>query len=208
MKKVLIADDHSLFTTGFAALLKDRGFEVVGEVSNGSDVLYKISSLVPDLLILDLNLPKQNGLDVLKAIRESNQKIAVLVLTMYSDEFLANEVKRLGGNAYFLKNSDQKELISVMSTLTVSDFYLTKSMQEVMRPEGLKEDEFPGSIRLTKREREILKYLVDGKSSKDIGDILEISFATVDTHRKNMLKKLSLNKISELVSYAHRNHLV
>lgn len=207
MKKVLIADDHSLFIQGISSLLKEHQFQVVGEVTSGSDVIYKVISLQPDIVILDLNMPKMNGLEVLKQIKDYQDKIIVIVLTMYNDEYLSSEVKRLGGNGYFLKNSDHHELIEAMNTLTQSGFYLTKSMETPARSDFM-EDEFPTSVRLTKREREILKFLVEGKSSKDIGDILEISYSTVDTHRKNMLKKLSLNKISELVSYAHRNNLV
>ncbi|MFT6867740.1 MAG: DNA-binding NarL/FixJ family response regulator, partial [Cyclobacteriaceae bacterium] len=200
-------DDHSLFGSGLATLLENRGFEVVGQVLNGKDVIYKTISLQPDLIILDLNLPKKNGLEVLKEIKEYQKEIVVIIVTMYSDDYLIKEVRKLGGNGYFLKNSDQDELIAHIHTLKYPDFYLTKSIKKEVN-EDLIEDEFPSAVKLTKREREILSLLVEGLSSKEIAIELDISPATVDTHRKNMLKKLSFNKVSELVSYAHRNNLI
>lgn len=210
MKKVLIADDHSLFASGISSLITDAGYQVVGLVENGQDVLYKVISLLPDILILDLNLPKKNGIEVLEEIRDYAPHLVVIVVTMYNDQTLLRSLRKEGANAYFLKNSDQQELLSQMAVLTSADFYVSESVNAfgANEQEELMVDEFNSLVKLTSREKEILKLLVEGKSSKEIGDALEISPATVDTHRKNMLKKLSFNKVSELVSYAYRNNLV
>jgi DNA-binding NarL/FixJ family response regulator len=209
MRKILIADDHTLFSSGFATLLTNKGFEVVAEVTNGNEVIFKTISLQPDLIILDLNLPKKNGLEVLKEVKNYHEKLIVIVVTMYNDPFLLGEVRKLGGNAYFLKNSDQEELLGKIATLQHDEFYVSDSVEIGEQSEdSMMEDEFPSMIKLTKREKEILRLLVEGMSSKDIAENLAISPSTVDTHRKNMLKKLSFNKVSELVSYAHRNNLV
>lgn len=211
MKKVLIADDHSLFSSGISSLLTEEGYEVVATVSQGNDVLYKVISLCPDILILDLNLPRKNGLEILEEVRSYSESLVVVVVTMYNDSSLIKSVKKGGANAYFLKNSDQNELIDQLSVLSSQDFYLSRSAGEESKsadPNELVDDEFSSVVKLTNREKEILKLLVEGKSSKEIADELEISSTTVDTHRKNMLKKLSFNKVSELVSYAYRNNLV
>lgn len=210
MKKVLIADDHSLFSSGISALLHDEGYEVVGKVAKGNDVLYKVISLCPDILILDLNLPQKNGLEVLEEVRSYSDSLVIIVITMYNESSLIKSVRKGGANGYFLKNSDQQELTAQLGKLTANDFYLSRSVGDAKMadPSSLGDDEFSSVVKLTNREKEILKLLVEGKSSKEIADDLEISSTTVDTHRKNMLKKLSFNKVSELVSYAYRNNLV
>lgn len=211
MKKVLIADDHLLFGSGISSLFTGAGYQVVGTVEKGDDVLYKVISTTPDILILDLNMPRKNGLEVLKEVRDYSSQIIILVVTMYDDPSLIRAVKRDGGNAYFLKNCDQKELLNAAASLMKDDFYLSESVDMEHQQEHfnlVEEDEFSTVVKLTSREKEILKLLVVGLSSNEIGIELNISPETVKTHRKNMLKKLSFNKVSELVSYAFRNNLV
>lgn len=210
MRKILIADDHSLFSSGMSALFVRAGYEVVGTVEKGNDVLYEVITHHPDILILDLNLPKKNGLEVLKEVRAYSRDLIILVVTMYNDRTLINSVRKEGANGYFLKNSDQTELLEAASKLKPGDFMVSVTVENSNSadPSDLVEDEFDRLIKLTVREKEILKLLVQGLSSKEIGEYLEISPSTVDTHRKNMLKKLSFNKVSELVSYAFRNNLV
>ena len=211
MKKVLIADDHSLFSLGISSMLMEEGYEVVGTVDNGNDVLYKVISLCPDILILDLNLPHKNGVEILTEVKGYSSSIVVVIITMYNEPALIKSVRKAGANAYFLKNSDQQEVLTKLRELSPTDFFLSRSITDstsLAEPDGLVEDDFSSVVKLTNREKEILKLLVEGKSSKEIADELDISSTTVDTHRKNMLKKLSFNKVSELVSYAYRNNLV
>lgn len=211
MKKVLIADDHSLFSSGMSSFFLQEGYEVVGTVAEGDDVLYQVISKSPDILILDLNLPKKNGFEVLKEVRDFSDKIVILIVTMYDDQSMVNTVKKYGGNGYFLKNSDEDELLKAASGLSSEDFYVSAAVDSSGVSEDFElaeEDEFSTVVKLTSREKEILKLLVQGFSSSEIGDELSISPETVKTHRKNMLKKLSFNKVSELVSYAYRNKLV
>ncbi|MDH5607972.1 MAG: response regulator transcription factor [Cyclobacteriaceae bacterium] len=209
MKKVLIADDHSLFSLGLSSLLKNiRGFEVVGWAEDGLSVIYNVIQHAPDILILDLNMPRKNGIEILKEVKEYKNNIYVLVMTMYNDADLIDEVRKSGGNAYFLKNSDEKELLEILKTQP-ADFYISETILKTSLTEREQMDDgFSSLVKLTVREKEILKLIVEGSSSRQIGIMLQISSSTVDTHRKNMLKKLSFNKISELVSYAHKNNLV
>lgn len=210
MKKILIADDHSLFGSGLSSLFTGAGYKVLGNIEHGDDVLYAVISLNPDILILDLNLPKKNGLEVLREVRDYTKRMVVIVVTMYDDRTMINTVRENGGNGYFLKNSDQDELLNAVANLTTDDFYLSKTVSIDGENDGFEivDDEFSSVVKLTTREKEILKLLVEGMSSTEIGMELNISTETVKTHRKNMLKKLSFNKVSELVSYAFRNNLV
>lgn len=210
MRKVLIADDHSLFSSGITSLLEEKGYKVLGKVEHGTDVLYKVISLNPDILILDLNLPKKNGLEVLKEVRDYAPQLIVVVITMYNEQSLIQSVRKVGANAYFLKNSNEEELLDQLEQLRPGDFYLSTSvaLAGYDSSDDLGDDDFSTVVKLTTREKEILKLIVEGLSSKEIADDLDISPSTVDTHRKNMLKKLSFNKVSELVSYAYRNNLV
>jgi len=210
MKKVLIADDHSLFGSGMSSMFTNAGYHVVGTVEKGDDVLYQVISLNPDILILDLNMPKKNGLEVLKEVRDYTKTLLILIVTMYEDRSMINAVRRDGGNGYFLKNSEEEELLATVAKLTSDDFYLsvTVDLEHHAEEFELSDDEFSTVVKLTSREKEVLKLLVEGLSSNEIGIELNISPETVKTHRKNMLKKLSFNKVSELVSYAFRNNLV
>lgn len=210
MKKILIADDHSLFGSGLSSLFNGAGYKVLGNIEHGDDVLYAVISLIPDILILDLNLPKKNGLEVLREVREYSKKLVVIVVTMYDDRTMINTVRDAGGNGYFLKNSDQDELLYAVANLTTADFYLSRTVNTDSDHDLIEntDDEFSSVVKLTTREKEILKLLVEGLTSTEIGLELNISTETVKTHRKNMLKKLSFNKVSELVSYAFRNNLV
>jgi DNA-binding NarL/FixJ family response regulator len=208
MLRVLIADDHLLFASGLRALLDgEQDFEVVGVVHEGTRILHEVQKTKPDVLLLDLNLPGRNGLEVLEELPEYAIP-KVYIVTMYNDDQMIEQVRRLGASGYFLKNSDEQEILEVLSG-QVEEFYITRSQQKRPEIKSAVEttDSFEKIGQLTRREKEILKHIVQGKSSPEIGQLINISSTTVDTHRKNMMRKLDLNKISELISYAYKNGL-
>lgn len=214
MKRTLIiADDHLLFLKGMEELFsKNEQFEVLNVVSDGNLVVESVAELKPELLILDLNFKTIDGFTIFKEIKKLRNSPKVVFVTMYHEQSVIAKAKSLGANGYFLKETDPDELASALYTLKRSDFKVSSNLKQ----EGLidleislgNSETFESDIILTTRETEIIRLISKGKTAREVADLLNISSLTVDTHRKNIQKKLGLNKISELVAYAIAKKIV
>jgi DNA-binding NarL/FixJ family response regulator len=210
-KTVIIADDHLLFLKGLEELLvKEPQIQVLSALSNGEDVVCAVEEQNPDVLVLDLNLKTTNGFEILEQLKAKNLKTLVIFLTMYTDSLLVDKAKKMGAQAFLLKETDPDDLVEIIGAIKKSSFIVSEKLQNDTNNDFSEQfgDSFESEIKLTNREYEILKLIAVGKPAKIIADELFISSTTVDTHRKNIQKKLNLNKISELVAYAHKNQIL
>ena len=208
-KKIFVCEDHTIVLDGLKLLfaLSDQ-FDLIGHAANGSDLRSGLSKELPDILILDLNLPDSDGLTLTQEIRAKHKNLVIIILTMYSDEALIERSKKAGANAYLLKNVSNEELLEVLEKTTTSSFYVSKTLKYNLEMKTIFRDEFATKMKLTRREAEIISLLAKGKSSNEIAEVLFLSAHTVNTHRKNILKKLNLNSTVDLVRFAHENKFI
>ena len=211
--RIFIAECETLMREGLRAMLGSYpGFEVVGEASDGMAVIRAIEKTRPDLILLELNLPKMSGIAVLRNIRKSAQEAKILVLTIHNSEEYIREVFKLGGNGYCLKNDVcQEELCVAIRNVLHGKPYLSPSILPSVLDVYLNEKKELGNgplNQLSSREKDVLKLIGEGYSIRDIADYLFISKRTAETHRYNIMKKLKLHKTPHLVKFAHENGLV
>ena len=199
--KILLADDHKIVRQGISSLLKSlEGFEVIGEVSNGLEAVNFAREKKPDLIIMDINMPTMDGVDASHEIRKFDSKIKILILTMMEDEHYIFDALSAGINGYLFKFAGLDDLSLAVQTISEGenffDFRVTNVLLE--KKTRLKKDK----TALSKRETEILKLIVKGLTSNQIGEKLFISRFTVQKHRKNIIKKTKVHSTAELVKYA------
>jgi DNA-binding NarL/FixJ family response regulator len=204
--RVLIVDDHPLLRAGLRALLEeDPTLEIVGEAGNGREAVHAVNDLGADLVLMDLNMPGMNGLEALSQIRQRNRAVRVLVLTMHQTEEYIHASLKAGANGYILKDSTHAELKSAIRNVLLGKTYLGTDISAKVVSAYL-DARRPASQRsvatLTQREREVLKLLAEGKTSKEIGQCLGLSEKTVGKHRSALIAKLGIRKLAELTAYA------
>lgn len=204
--KILLADDHKLFAAGIERLLSNEpDFSVEKVVHNGKEALAALDESKMDLVITDMNMPGLNGLEILNHIKKKRWKVKTIVLSMYDDEEIFKKCIKQGVNAYVLKNADPEELIYTIREV-MEDRYLANFDHVLNQAEGEDEfeqyDHFKAKFRLSKREMEILRWIVKGKTNKEIAEQLYLSIFTVETHRKHLHQKLSVSSVTELVKKA------
>jgi DNA-binding NarL/FixJ family response regulator len=211
--RILVVDDHAVVRRGVRALLESRpGWEVCGEAATGRDAVEQVKLLRPDIVVLDLSLPELNGLDATRQILKESPQTQVLVLTMHNSEELAHQVLHAGARGYVLKSDADHSLVAAVQSLRRGEPFLTPTVTELVldryvRREAEDVGEAP-RVELTSREREIIQLVAEGRSSKEVAASLGISVKTVEAHRANIMRKLRLRSVSELVRYAIRNRIV
>lgn len=209
--RIILADDHILFRQGIKRILDEISeTQVVGEAGDGQEVVEMARTLAPDLVILDITIPKLNGIEACRQIRHLSPKVRILIVTMHRDKEYLYQAISAGAHGYLLKEDSDEELLAALETIRKGAIYVTKALAVVVSTDMsalVREGEriFPKS--LTSREREVLKYICEGKSNSEVGEILRISTRTVETHRANMMSKLNLKNTAELVRYAIQNGL-
>ena len=208
--RVLLADDHALLRAGLRSLIsQESDMEVVGEASDGHESFARAVELEPDVVVMDVAMPKANGLEAISAMRRGGVKSKILVLTMYSEEQYLMQVLRRGGNGYVLKRSADTELMQAIRTVHAGGIFLYPSAARLLVDDREGDDgEGAGLDLLTQREREVLKLTVEGYTNQEIANRLIISVKTVDTYRSRIMEKLNLRHRSELVRYALRKGLL
>jgi DNA-binding NarL/FixJ family response regulator len=200
---VLLVDDHNLVRRGFRRILEDEAdIAVVGEASDGVEAVELAKKLQPQVIIMDCALPQLSGLAATRQILEDSPSIAVLMLSMHSEETLVRQAMDAGARGYLLKSAMDLELPVAVRKVAAGEQVLGLS---ISRPAGLKGER---NAALTPRELEVLQLIVEGKSNKEIADQLHLSANTVAVHRANIMDALQLHKTAELVVYAIRNGLV
>ena len=207
--RVLIADDHSMVIDGLRALLEPE-YEVVGAVNDGRAVLPEVRRLQPDVVVIDISMPLLNGLDCARQLCDAGCTAKILILTMHPDATLAQEALAAGASGYVLKSSPGSELKAALGDVLRGRIYLspavTRDMDEVMgRMTSIHEDVW---ARLTPRQREVLQLLAEGKSHKEVANVLNISVKTAEYHKYAILDKLGLKTNAELVQYAIRHGII
>ena len=203
--RVMLADDHALFRSGVKRILEEiPDVEVVGEAADGVQLLGLLQEAIPDLVILDISMPKLRGLEIIQDIKSHHPDVQILMLTMHKNPEYLSYALGAGAAGFLLKEDADPELLEAIATIRRGKTYLSPAISQVL-PEllrrGLQPDGTPQEV-LTHREREILKLLSDGKSSKEIGNLLFISLRTVQNHRANIMKKLKVRRIADLIKYA------
>lgn len=208
--KVMITDDHSMIREGLKQLLELEGdFKVVAEAADGVECISKLEEVTPDVLLLDINMPNMNGLEVLQKMKEKRIKVKVLVLTIHSEvEYLLKAVD-IGVNGYLLKDSESAELKKAINAVVNGENYIQPSLIPVLNAKMIDRDKDTVKIEsLTKRELEVLKNLSYGMYNKEIAEKLDISERTVKNHISNIFKKIEVTDRTQAAVFAIRNNLI
>ena len=207
--KIMIADDHSMIREGLKNLLElDGDIQVIAEAVDGEDCLEKLQLVKPDVLLLDINMPKKNGLEVLKSLKSRRSKLKVLVLTVHNEtEYLMKAVD-IGVNGYVLKDSESAELKKAIFTVADGETYIQPSLIPALNAKMIETNKDAEKIKsLTKRELDVLKLLAVGMFNKEVGKRLEISERTVKNHVSNIFKKLGVTDRTQAAVFAIRNNI-
>ena len=210
MINVMIADDHAMIREGLRNLLElDGEICVVEEAFDGEDCILKLREKIPDVLLLDINMPVMNGLEVLERIKELHMKVKVLVLTVHNEvEYLLRAVD-LGINGYLLKDSDFDDLRKAIVTVSRGDTYIQESLMPLLESKMTQRtDEEKKIADLTGREMEVLKHLAYDMYNTEIAETLQISERTVKNHVSSIFKKIDVNDRTQAAVFAIRNHLI
>lgn len=208
MIRVLIADDHTIFRQGLARLFADTSsIQVVDEASTGPEAIGKVRSVEVDVVVLDINLPRKNGLEVLQQIKLEKPRLPVLILSMYPEEQYAIQAFKAGAAGYLTKGHKSHEVIAAIRKVASGGRYATRALAEklLMHMDG--DYSGPAHHSLSAREYEIFNQIVNGKSLTEIGALLSISISTVSTYRRRILEKMHLMTNADLIRYAMTNRL-
>ncbi|HEX7812394.1 MAG TPA: response regulator transcription factor [Burkholderiales bacterium] len=205
--RVLLADDHQIVREGLRGLLEKAGHTVVGEAANGHEALKMARTLAPDIAVLDLSMPLLNGLDAAREIRRLSPEIKIILLTMYTDRGYVLQALKAGAKGYVLKTQAAEDLIRAIREICRGEVYLSPGVAASVVDAYLdKTDE--AADPLTPRERQILQLIAEGKPTKEVAALLNISFKTAESHRSHIMKKLGIHEVTALVRYAIQQGLL
>ena len=209
MIRVLIADDHAVVRQGLRQILEDtREMLVAGEATNGQEVLAKVRAELWDVVVLDISMPDQSGLDILKQLRVEQPSLPVLVLSMYPEDQYAMRVLKAGGSGYLTKESAPDELVKAVRKVVSGGRYVSSFLAERLAFEiGADPSKLPHET-LSDREFQVLRLIAAGKSVSEIAAELFLSVKTISTYRARLLVKMNLGTNAELIQYAIQNHLI
>lgn len=211
MPSIVIADDHGIVREGLRRLLESEpDFTVVGEAADGREVLERVSSLRPDVVVLDITMPRLGGLETLERLRAEHPGTKVILLSVHGDSPFIQSAIALGADGYVLKTGRVAEIVTAIRETTRGGSYFSPAVareivERLRTPQGEGDDPF---TLLTSREREILNRIAEGLSAKEIAVELDLSTKTVEAHRTSLMRKLGVRKATELVRYALRHGLI
>ena len=211
--RILLADDHELVRSGLMKLLETyKDLVVIGEAGDGLEAVDKTKSLNPDVLIIDLSMPKLSGIEATKIIRKECPEVAVLVLTMHQNEEYVYQIFKSGAGGYILKDAGKDDLATAIRTVAKGEKYFSSRISEIMVNGFLRKTSTRGEdsssniegldVALTKREKEVLALIAQGLNNQEISEKLFISPRTADTHRTNIMQKLDIHDVANLVKFA------
>jgi two-component system, NarL family, response regulator NreC len=211
--KVFLVDDHQVLLEGMVKLIQNHpSMDIVGTARDGREALKQIDALQPDVVLMDISMPNLNGVETTRLVTEVSPHTKILILSMHENEEFLRRALKAGATGYLLKDATADELFSAIEEVHQGHSYLSPSVSRKLITEYLGTAEAkPGVIQeqpLSGREREVLQLLTEGHSNQAIATCLHLSPATVATHRKNIMKKLQLHRITELVRYAIRNGII
>jgi DNA-binding NarL/FixJ family response regulator len=213
--RILLADDHEIVRRGLCALLqRHEGWEVCGEATDGREAVEKARQLKPDVVIVDIGMPNLNGLDATRRLLQQDPNSKVIVLTVTDADQVIREALDAGARGFVLKSDAARDLVSAIEALQSKRMFFTPRVNELLlagfleKGQAMTRNHPPMLPTLTAREREITQLLAEGRSSKEAASLLNLSTKTVETHRSNIMRKLSLHSIRDLVVYAIKNKII
>ena len=199
--KVIIIDDHKLFTNGLSSILGSIGLRVMATFENGKQAVLYLQNNEVDIIFSDINMPEMDGLKLCKRLKRDQIKAKIIMLSMYEDPNIIKEAFECGASAYLSKNTEKEEIIKAVEKSLDNKQYVNKRLLK-KKEQVQEEDEFTLKYKLTLREREVLQLMLDEASNKQIGETLNISTRTVETHRKNIMLKLEVKNNIGLIKKA------
>lgn len=210
---VVVAEDHTIVRKGICSLIDGKvGIQVVGEAEDGWEAIKQVEGQQPDVVLMDITMPNLNGLETTRQIKKLFPNVKVLALTMYTNEEYVSQILQAGASGYVVKQAAPAELISAIQAVQRGDSFLSPIVSKTVIEEYLKHsgnsaqtDQFNT---LTDREREVLQLLAEGYSNREIAEKLQVSIKTVGVHRTNLMDKLGIHKVPELVKYALRKGII
>ncbi|HYQ87076.1 MAG TPA: response regulator transcription factor [Bacteroidota bacterium] len=212
--KILFADDHGVVRSGLRALFKSSpDFVVVGEAADGEQAIRLAEKVKPDIVLLDITMPRVNGIEATRVIKRNDPSTRVLILTIHEDEDYVYEMIRAGANGYVLKSAEKREIFAAVRAVAAGENFFSPTVSKLIvdgfirKAKEEKQPPVAAKTRLTGRETEVLKYIAQGLSSPQIAGKLFLSVNTVNTHRNNLMQKLDIHDTAGLVRYAFESGL-
>lgn len=206
--RILLADDHAVVRNGFRMILSAQpDMEVVGEVANGREAVERAAELQPDIVVMDVTMPELNGIEATRRLAAAAPRARVLALSMHKDAVYVREILRAGARGYLLKDSSEGDLLAAVRAVARGEGYLSSAVSDAVLSDYRKHVTDPIDL-LTTREREVLQWIAEGKTNKEIATGLGLSVYTVEAHRGRVMEKLNLHSTGELVRFAVRNGLI
>ena len=211
--RILLADDHTVMRNGLRLLLERQPhLQVVGEAADGRQAVALSESAKPDVVIMDIAMPNLNGIEAARQIVNRNPRTAIAILSMHSDESYVIRALKAGARAYLLKDSAEADLLAAVRALTEGKSFFSPAISKILVEDYMRQLESRGAEDtyelLTNREREILQLLAEGRTNKEVANMLNLSLYTVETHRTHILQKLNLHSVPELILYAVRKGII
>ena len=211
--RVLLADDHKLIRGGLRLLVEQQpDLAVVGEANDGREAVSLAKSLKPDVAVMDIGMPNLNGVEAALQITQVNPEVAVVMLSMHSDESYVLRALKSGAKGYLLKDSAESDLIRAIHAVADGKSFFSPAVSKVLLDDYVRKLQRTGAEDvydlLTPREREVLQLVAEGKSNKDVANLLNLSVYTIETHRSNIMQKLNLKGIPELILFAVRKGII
>ncbi|HXP85268.1 MAG TPA: response regulator transcription factor [Bryobacteraceae bacterium] len=211
--RVLLADDHTVMRNGLRLLLERQGdLTVMGEAADGRQAVDMAAAGNPDVVVMDIAMPQLNGVEATRQIVNRNPNTAIVILSMHSDESYVIRSLKAGARAYLLKDSAEADLISAIHAIIEGKSFFSPGVRRLLKEDYMRELADMGAEDtyelLTTREREVLQLVAEGKSNKEVANLLNLSLYTVETHRTHILQKLNLHSVPELILYAVRKGII
>ena len=211
--RILLADDHTVMRNGLRLLLERQPhLQVVGEAADGRQAVALCETVNPDVVVMDIAMPNLNGIEAARQIVNRNPRTAIAILSMHSDESYVIRALKAGARAYLLKDSAEADLLAAVRALTDGKAFFSPAISKILVEDYMRQLESRGAEDtyelLTNREREILQLLAEGRTNKEVANMLNLSLYTVETHRAHILQKLNLHSVPELILYAVRKGII
>ncbi|MFY9676060.1 MAG: response regulator transcription factor [Terriglobales bacterium] len=213
--RILVADDHEVVRRGLCTLLQAReGWEICGEAADGREAVEKAKALKPDVVILDIGMPNLNGLAATRQLLQHDASYKIIVLTITDADQVIREALDAGARGFVLKSDAARDLVSAVEALQRNRMFFTPRVNEMVlagfldKGHNISKGEVPNLPKLTAREHEVIQLLAEGKSSKEVACVLNLSTKTAETHRSNIMRKLGFHSIRDLVVYAIQNNII